>query len=156
MPTLNKATCPTCGQSVNEREIGLFSGMAEALFRVWKWCKEKNRHEFERKEVSHLFRGESEIARFGDWVFFGGLVYRPTGKKGIYGINVERCDKFFAGQLQIPTVVYKNPLTKELRYDHYGTLGQLKNLRDFLDENYEFIVKYRNDYEESQRQTRIE
>src|SRR3990167_6152427 len=105
--TINKEVCPCCGQSINKRQIGLFKGMAEALWNVYCWCVERNRHEFERKEIKHLFRNENITARFGDWVFFGGLVYKNG--KGFYGLNMERCKEFFQGRLAIPTIVTKDP-----------------------------------------------
>ena len=141
MPTLHKQSCPTCGQSVNERQIALFSGMVRALVSVWKHCNEKNRFEFERKEVKHLFKNENEVARFGDWVLFGGLIYKH--QKGHYGFNRERTSEFLAGRLEIPTTLWKNPLTKEIRKEDYKKIHQIKNLKDFLDQNQEFITQYR-------------
>ena len=98
-----KNRCPTCGHAIDKREIALFSGLVEALWRVLKWCEEKQRHEFSRKEIEHLIPGGSEKARFGDLVLFGGLVYK--NKKARYGLNMERCDEFFSGRMSIPTVI---------------------------------------------------
>jgi hypothetical protein len=144
MATLNKQSCPTCGQSVNEREIALFSGMVRSLLRIMLWCEKEGRYEFSRKEIKHLLKKDSEIAHFGDWILFGGLVYRPEGRgKGHYGINKQRAEDFFAGRTQIPTVIWKNPLNGELRPEKYRTINEIPALTTFLDEAGEYVAKYR-------------
>lgn len=140
MPAINKCECPTCGRSINKREIALFSGMVKALFKVWKWCQEKRVHEFQRKEIKHLFRTENEVARFGDWVWFGGLIYKHG--KGRYGFNIERTKKFFAGELEIPIRIYKDPLSGEIEKADYRTIKGIPHLIEFLDENNEYIAQY--------------
>ena len=140
MATINKEACPTCGQSVNIREIGLYKGMVDALLEVFKWCEIKGRHEFDRKEIKHLLKNDGQIARFGDWVMFGGLVYKHG--KGHYGLNMERCRDFFANNYEIPSKIFKNPLTQELTPADYKTIKNIPKLKDFLDENYDFISKY--------------
>lgn len=140
---INKIACPMCGQSVNEREISLYSGMVKALVRVWFWCKENKRNEFTRKEIKHLFKGvDNEIARWGDWVFFGGLVYKPFGKKGFWGLNMDRCKEFIGGKKEIPTKAYKNPLKKEIVYRDYRFIGNVSHLKEFLDESKDYIARY--------------
>ena len=141
MKTLNKQTCVTCGQSVNEREITLYSGMVSDLWKVLKWCEERNTYLFQRKDIKHLFRNENSTARFGDWVNFGGLVFKS--EKGHYGLNIERCRDFFAGSYQIPKSVYKNPLTKEITAGERVYINQIQNLTAFLDENRQYIARYR-------------
>ena len=140
MPTLGKQSCPTCGQSVNEREIGLFKGMVTALYSVWKWCEENNITEFTRKDIKHLFKDENQIARFGDWVLFGMVAKE---QKGHYIISLNRCRKFFAGEILINTTIYKNPLTKTLRHENPKYVNEIKGIVEFLDENSEFIVRYK-------------
>lgn len=137
-----KITCPHCGSVLSEREIAMFDGLVVALWNVFKWCESNNRHEFKRKEIKHLFDGENQTARFGDWVMFGGLVYKPNGK-GSYGLNMERCQHFFAGELEIPTSIWKNPVTKELRKEDYRFIHEIPSLRAFLDENRMYIARYR-------------
>jgi hypothetical protein len=140
MATVNRQVCPHCGQTINKREIALFSGMVKALFKVWQWCEEKGVHEFQRKDIKHLFKTENEVARFGDWVWFGGIVYKNG--KGHYGFNVERIKKFFAGQLEIPVRIYKDPLSDEIIKSDYRTIKGIPHLVEFLDENNEFIARY--------------
>lgn len=134
--------CPTCGQSVNEREIALFRGMIPALWAVFKWCEEKKTHEFSRKDVKHLLGDESSRAHFGDWILFGGLVYRREHKRGLYGLNKERLIEFFSGKLEVPTKIYKNPLTKELRKEDYRTIKAIPGLTDFLTAEGDYMANY--------------
>jgi len=104
----NVGKCFSCGKRTGERKIAFFADMARALHKVWKWCQEKNVYEFNRKDIKHLFTNENQSARFGDWILFGGLVYRPAGTgKGEYGLNVQRVEDFFANKLQIPTMIVK-------------------------------------------------
>lgn len=150
MTTLNKQSCPTCGRSANVREINLFAGMVQALWKVVKWCREKHQWEFKRRDIKHLFSNENEIARFGDWILFGGLVYRPVNhkgktKKGTYGINLIRAEQFFRGELQIPLTILKDPLIQgenSLQKTNYGTIHDVKSLKEFLDKDNEFIARY--------------
>ena len=127
--------------NISEREIGLYSGMVSALWRVFKWCGEKEVHEFSRKDIKHLFANENDTARFGDWVLFGGLVYKE--RKGRYGLNLDRCGDFFAGRYKIPTRVWKNPTTGQITQGEDVTIRQIPNLAAFLDENREYIAYYR-------------
>lgn len=142
MNVVNKQSCPTCGQSVNEREIALFSSMVQTLIRVWYWCKENRVHEFQRKDIKHIFNGdENVIAHWGDWVFFGGLVYKPAGK-GTWGLNMERCSNFISGKLAIPTKAYKNPLEKTVRYSDERYINEIPHISNFLDKSKQYVVKY--------------
>lgn len=140
MPTINKQSCPTCGQSVNEREIGLFKGMVTALYEVWRWCEKNNVQDFTRKYIKHLFKDENQIARFGDWALFG-LVRKEA--KGKYTLSFNRVRSFFAGKMMIPTVAYKNPLQRSIAFDNYKYVHEIKGLNEFLDENNDFIARYR-------------
>lgn len=143
MANTNKQTCPTCGQSVNERQIALFSGMVEALYKVWDWCEKKGQFYFERKDIKHLFVDDNQIARFGDWIYFGGLVYKPEGK-GSYALDIERVRKFFGGSLEIPTSVWKNPITHQLKAECLRYIYEIPHLGQFLDANQSYIFRYRN------------
>lgn len=130
---------------VVEREIALFEGMAEALWRIFRWCEDKGIHEFSRKDVKHLLRTESESARFGDWVWFGGLVYKRG--KGRYGLNMERCDRFFRGRYQIPLRIfkktYKMPKTWQYRTEGVGTINEIPALTRLIGSDGEFRARYR-------------
>lgn len=140
MSVNNKRSCPYCGQSINERQISLFKGMVEALHEVFMWCQEKNIHEFSRKEIKHLLKSDNQIARFGDWVMFGGLVYKRS--KGHYGLNIEKTTDFFKGKREIPTIIYKNPITKTIRPENYKTIDNIPSLAHLLDKSGDYVVDY--------------
>lgn len=136
-----KELCPTCGHIVSERRIGLYKGMATSLWRVYQWCLEKRVHEFSRRDIRHLLANENDTARFGDWVMFGGLVYKHG--KGHYGLNMERCKKFFVGEYEIPLVIWKNPVTGELRKENYRMVNGIPSLMSMLNEKGEYVAQYR-------------
>lgn len=162
MPTINKQSCPECGQSVNEHEIVLNTALVKALFSVYKYCKEKNRHEWKRVEIDHLIPKGHVYGNFGYWQWFStGLVYRPTSYngrdlagqgKGYWGFNLERIEEFFAGKRQVYMRIWKNPLKSEgdnLRFEEPGYIGDIPHISQFLDENKEFIVQYGTKFDEN-------
>lgn len=147
MPSLKKQSCPTCGQSVNERSITLYKGMVTTLWQVFQWCEQKHRHEFTKQDIKHLITSDVVSSTFAYWRWFGGLAYNPDGIKGHYGLNMDRCADFFAGKLRIPTVLWKNPLKKGdemIRPDEYRYIHEVPSLAGFLDVNNNYIAKYRN------------
>lgn len=140
----NYHTC-TCGHRhcVDKREIALFSGMVISLAKIYKWCVEKNKHEFQRKEINQLITDGNKSARFGDWIYFGGLVYKTKIKlRGTWGLNMERCEKFFSGQSVIATRVLKDPITGEIEKFDYRHESEIPNLHQFLDENGLYKANY--------------
>lgn len=135
-----KNRCQTCGHIIDDREICLYSGLVKALWEIFKLCKTKNRHEFKMKEIRHLL-GRNEYARFGDWVLFGGLVYKL--EKASYGLNMERCNEFFANRLKIPTTQWKNGITGELTIKEYGYARDIRGLIQLLDSEKMYIANYK-------------
>lgn len=140
MRVINKRVCPYCGQSINERKISLFRGMVVPLARVYRWCVEHNRHEFSRKDIKHLLIGDNQIARFGDWVMFGGLLYKKG--RGQWGMNMERTKAFLDGSITIPTTIWKNPINGELQKEDNRYIKDIPNLSIYLEDGY-YIVEYR-------------
>lgn len=134
--------CPTCGQIISKRKIALYRGMVYSLSKVYKWCVENNTHNFTRKQIKHLFKSENETARFGDWVMFGGLLYKPEGRRGIWGMNMQRTTNFLNGDYSIPTVIWKDPVTKQLTKEDYRFIREIPGLSRFLDEDGFYIVEY--------------
>lgn len=132
-----KHFCPTCGQNITPRRITLYKGLTDALYRVYEWCLKNNIHEFNRKDIKHLMIDENCTARFGDWVLFGGLVYKES--KGNYGLNLERCQKFFENRLAIPSAIIKDPVTGSLEHQDYRTISQIQPLTNYLDLNGEYV-----------------
>lgn len=145
MPVINKKVCPYCGQTINKREVTLYSGMVKALVRVFYWCKKKGIHEFTRKDIKPIFNGkDNEIARWGDWIHFGnGMVYKPEGK-GSWGLHMDRVAEFIAGKRQIPSKVLIDKVNDQTEYLDYKYISEVSNLSKFLDEAGEYIVKYIN------------
>jgi hypothetical protein len=137
----DKKLCSQCGQNISERQIALYRGLVSTLWRVYKWAKGKEIHEFQRKDIKHLFSNENDTARFGDLVMFGGLVYKH--RKGVYGLNLERCSAFFQGTYKIPTIIWKNPVTKELRKEDYKNIKQIPDIMELLNEDGEYVAQYR-------------
>lgn len=145
MPTVNKITCTCqCGHvhTISERQVPLLAEMVNSLIRVYKWAKMKEKHEFKRKEIKHLFNTETESAHFGDLVYFGGIMYKE--KRGYWGINFSRMESFMAGEYEVPVEVWKNPITKNVRHGEYVTINKVPNVTKYLDENEEFIATYRS------------
>lgn len=128
---VEKQCCPTCGQNISPRRITLYKGLADALYRVYEWCLKNKVHEFTRKDIKHLMLDENCTARFGDWVMFGGLVYKDG--KGNYGLNLERCKNFFENKLSIPSTILKDPITQTLEKTDYKTISEIQPLTDYLD-----------------------
>ena len=138
-----KQRCQACGHIISKREIALYSGMISTLWKVFKWCNEKGIHEFKTKDVKHFFNLNSS-ARFGDWVMFGGLVYKD--KKAHYGLNMQRCSDFFQGNYKIPEYVIKDPITGNIEQGPDITIKEIKGLIEFLNEDGEFQTKYFPNY----------
>lgn len=139
----NKEVCPHCGQVINNREVTIYSGMVKALVRVFYWCAQNKKHEFKRDEIKHLFKGvDNEIARWGDWRYFGnGMVYKPEGK-GTWGLNMKRVRAFINGERTIPTKVLIDRVKGEKTYLEYRTIDEIKNLSEFLNDAKQYIVNY--------------
>lgn len=148
MPIENIQKCPTCGQSVNAREINLNLTMVQALFLVWKWCIEKERFEnIKRSEFSHLWgHNETITANFGYWIDFGNstkMVTRGASGRGYYNFDPKTIGQFLQGKIQIPSKIIRNPL--EIPTDTFHDpkmVTELPDLGAFLDENKDYIVTY--------------
>jgi hypothetical protein len=139
--------CPVCNQGIEDRRISIFQELIECLYRVYCWCGENRKHEFETKEISHLFRG-NDYARFGDLVRIGGLLYKPkdeTGKsrKAWFGLNMARTKQFFAGEYKIPVQIIINQITNEIINSRYVSIGEFPSLVQFI--NDEGLYDYEKD-----------
>lgn len=135
-------TCPHCGSIVSERKIVLDRTMVSAMWRVFKWCKEKNVHEFYTRDVAHLF-SKTQYARFGDTIYFGGIVYKHA--KAHYGLNMERAEAFFRNQLAVSRSIWKNSVTKAItKPEELIVMSQIPKLMTLMNDDGEYIANYRS------------
>lgn len=140
----NLQKCPYCHTTLSLRVITLYTGMVGALWEVYKYAKDNNKTRFTRKEIKPLLIGnENTTARFGDWVLFGGLIYKEG--RGNYVINLERCEKYFQDELEIPNRVVKDPITGEIveRKDYRSARGT-RSIREMLDSDNRYILEYKD------------
>lgn len=121
--------CPCCNGNIEDRTISLNTSMVQALYLVCKWLQEKGRHEFETKEVKHLWT-KTQYATFGDLVWFGGIVYKKS--KANYGIHLERAKEYFRGDREIPLYVTINQITGEVVDKKLGKVNQVKKITAWL------------------------
>lgn len=140
--------CPTCRRILNERDITLFEGLVVALWHVWRWCEARGQFTFQRREVKHLFKTETETAHFGNWIYFGGIITRHLvdgrPRKGWYAFDVAKTRSFFSGNLKIPTIVTKDPVTKSLTPREYKTVTEIPSIEEFLNADNDWVLQYRN------------
>lgn len=145
MPSVNREVCPHCHQTINEREVVLNKHMVSALKAVYDHCIATGRHEFRRREIDPFIPKGTAYANFGYWKWLGnGMVYSPPGKKkGYWGFNLERVEKFFGGEWQVVTKAWKSPMKDGITPIMVAYIEGIPDLKTFLDENEEFIAKYR-------------
>ena len=117
--------CPCCQQNIKDREISLYKALIEDLYKVYKWCGANARHEFEMKDIRNLL-SKNSYARFGDLVWFGGIVYKHG--KSHYGINMARAKEFFRGQRTIPGSITINQLTNSIESRKPVHISEIKPL----------------------------
>lgn len=135
MKTSHKQSCPTCGQSVNRRKIPLTKEMVRVMVAIHQWCEENGKHEFSRKEIKHLFLTDVEIATFGNWVYFGGILYWPDEAKhtkGRWGMNMQRAREFIRGEKPINSIAWKDPLTKTIELGEPKFIHQIKGVEEYM------------------------
>lgn len=126
--------CPCCGQNIKDRQITLYKGLVMDFYKVYKWCGVFKRHEFDMKDIRHLLNRNS-YARFGDLVWFGGIVYRPIKNgpsKSHYGINMARAKEFFHGHKTIPGSIVINQLTNSIESRNPVHISQIKPLTTLI------------------------
>ncbi len=137
--SLNKQCCPSCGRSLNEREVVLYDGMVQSLARIYKWCVDNNKWKgIKSREIRHLF-GPNEVDRFRDWRYFTPLMV--GGEHGEYIFDKQLISNFITGVTKVPTRILKNPLTKEIHYFDLKKSHEIADIREFMNEN-DFLVYY--------------
>lgn len=121
--------CPCCHQNIKDREVTLYKALINDLYKVYRWCGENKRHEFDMKDIRQLLTRNS-YARFGDLVWFGGIVYKQG--KSHYGINMGRAKEFFKGERTIPGSITINQLTNSIESRKPVHISEIKNLRELI------------------------
>jgi hypothetical protein len=127
------------GHELEKREISLFEGMEKALAKAYKFCVDHKVHEFEMKDIRE-FLDHNQYARFGDWVMFGGLVYKKGKAK--YGLNMPRVEEFLYKGSTIPSTVWKDPVSGLLTATAWKTAKELPGLLEFLNAQGLFEARY--------------
>ncbi len=146
MPTIDKqmCTCSTCGHRHNIalREIALFTGMVDALFKVYKWCRETYQSsEIKREHFKHLFKNENQSARFADWVDILPS-YITKSKPGYYTFDLDGIGKVLRNEITIPCRLLKNPVTGEIQRFDYQYVKDVPNLGSLVNEMNEYVARY--------------
>lgn len=100
-----------------------------------------------RKEIAKFLKTETEVANFAYLKWAGGLLYDPIKpKNGEYGINFERCEKFFRNDLSIPSqlIVYpqKPGEARRIEVIEHSLFKDMKGIGEWLNANGEFVVEY--------------
>lgn len=130
--------CPYCNANIKDRLASMHKGLVDALYQVYCWCGKNKKHEFHTKDIKHLL-GHTEYARFGDFVRFGGLVYKPKvdgkSEKAFFGLNMARAKEFFAGQRDIPLQITLDQITGEIVNEVRGKVGDFPELSAFIKKN---------------------
>ena len=148
MKTQNKEThtCD-CGHvhTISKRKISISSTMVRGLAIAYDYCKNRGDWHFTRKEIKHLFGGDETLtATFGDLIYFGGILFKPDGKRGHWGINFDRAELFLNNRATVAKYVIKDPVTKEVTPSETRVLmKQVKGVASMLDDEGEFVVEYR-------------
>lgn len=83
---------------------------------------------------------DNEIARFGDLVYYGGILYKRGNGK--WGINMRRAKAFLRGESSINTVALLDPLTGEHELMNPKYIYQLRGLKSFLDDAGNYVAEY--------------
>lgn len=130
--------CPYCGGNIRDRKVALYKGLVDTLYQIYCWCGKNRRHEFHTREIRHLL-GKIEYTRFGDFVRFGGIVYKPKvegeSEKAFFGINMARAKEFFSGQREIPLQITLDQITGEIVDEVRGKVSDFPELSAFIKSN---------------------
>lgn len=132
--------CPMCNHSVKDRKVTLFAELIEAMHKVYRWCGEHKKHEFDMKEITHLL-SKNCYTRFGNLKYIGGIIYPAKDpntdkpRRGWYGMNMARAKEFFHGNRDIPVWVIINPITDEIIDEKRAKVDEFPQLKAYLDEH---------------------
>lgn len=147
MATINKQSCPTCGQSVNKKEENLNDVLVKALFTVVKYAQDRDMTEVKMKEIrpfisSQAYSRLSYLKKF--------LPEMVSGSRGVYEFNFKYLNEFFAGKRKVCIQYLHDPLQQDITFTKYGFIEDVKSMKEFLDNNEEYVAMYRGRAETNQ------
>lgn len=132
--------CPTCHRSIARYARQIDKQHVRSLWAIYRWCKEKERHQFKMNEVKHLL-GQQGYTKFAYLIHGGGLLYREG--QANYVLNMDRCAQFFANKHAIPTKIWKSPIKGvEPILEEYRTLHAIPEITEFLNDEKLYEVEY--------------
>lgn len=136
--------CPTCHRNIDIIEIPMAKIMVRSLLKVYKWALDQkptalDQVYFNMKEVKGMFN-HTEYARFGDLVHFSDILEKHG--KAQYSINLPKAEKFLKGEMLIPLVILKNPITKEVQFKTWGSVSDVPSIIEFLNEEGNYVPTY--------------
>lgn len=146
--------CPVCNANIKDRTVTIYKGLIDSLYKVYKWCGEKQVHEFKMSDIRH-FLNHNDYSRFNNLVRFGGIIYRPEGEDeapngGKYGINMRRARAFFKGEYKIPMQIVLDQITDKRIAATYVSIHEIPELVRLLTVegtyDYEKLVPVKIDY----------
>lgn len=125
---MEQALCNTCQRPIGTIKVAIHGMLIQDLFVIYKWARANGRHEFEMKDVRGIISRSSycNITK----LVYTGLMYK---KKHSYGLNLPRCEEFFAKKRSVATLVEIDRLTKETTLKEYRYVSDVPNLQTFLD-----------------------
>lgn len=139
MASENRQTCPTCHQTVNTRRVVLRKGHVQALLKVALWLKKNNRTSAKMTELRTVMT-QVQYATFNEWRHFAP--YAVKGRGGNYEFDMVYLKAIFTGD-EICIEYEVNKLRAEGRkLTRYGTISDAKGVREFLNENNEYVAQY--------------
>lgn len=134
--------CPFCNHHIEDRTESIYSELIAAMYRVMRWCEQKQTHEFKLAEVRHLL-GPVNYARFGNLVHYGGVIYpikneRGTRKRGYFGMNLQRAREVFANQRPFPMAKKYNVITSQTIEETTVYVKEIPALAQFINSDGEY------------------
>lgn len=132
--------CPCCDARVSDKKVSFNKDTVRSIHRIYRWCGEKEKHEFKTSEVKHMM-DKTSYANIGHLKKFGGIFYRPTDpetgktRRGLWGMNMERAKEFFEGKRTAPVQIIKDRFTDKIIASTEKYIGEFPDIREFLQDN---------------------
>lgn len=135
--------CPYCTHGIEDQITTITRIMIKDLYRIYKWCGERRRHEFTLEELESQLRvARNTYSNLAAFTKKGGLLYRPIDpktdepyRKKFYGMNMSRARAFFRGEYPIPAQFKRHGISSEVLEATYARrLRQFPKLESLLDE----------------------